>query len=56
MHNHLWRFNGTATPAIRPARRALLSILQTKRDTTGLDDRLLWDHFYCVNPHLTGRV
>lgn len=48
MHNLLFRFNGTASPAILPARRAILSILQSVRPTTLRDDVEAYTHFKTV--------
>jgi hypothetical protein len=45
MHNLLFKYNGTASPAIHPARRAILSILQTVRPTLGRDDQECYAHF-----------
>ncbi len=44
MHNLLHKYNGTASAGIQPARRCILSILQSKRATTGLDDSAVYAH------------
>lgn len=45
MRNHLHRYNGTSMPGIAPKRLAILSIIQSIRPTTVIDDRKTYEHF-----------
>jgi hypothetical protein len=46
--NHLFKFNGTATPGIHPKRLAILAALQDLRPTTGRDDAAIYAHLRAI--------